>query len=65
MADSWLPKWRGGEGGMDWESGMSRCKLSHIQWIHDKVLLYRKPGVLQFLGSQSVRHDLATEQQQQ
>ena len=24
-----------------------------------------KPGVLQFMGSQRVRHDLATEQQQQ
>ena len=35
------------------------------QWIHNKVLLYRKKGVLQLLGLQRVRHDLATEQQQQ
>ena len=28
----------GGEGGMDWEFGVSRCKLLYIGWIN-KVLL--------------------------
>ena len=25
---------------MDWESGISRCKLLYIGWINNKVLLY-------------------------
>ena len=29
-----------GEGGMDWEFGISRCKLLYIGWINKKVLLY-------------------------
>ena len=28
------------EGGKDWEFGISRCKLSYIRWINNKVLLY-------------------------
>ena len=27
-------------GGMDWEFGVSRCKLLYIEWINNKVLLY-------------------------
>ena len=27
-------------GGMEWESGVIRCKLSYIEWINKKVLLY-------------------------
>ena len=32
----------GGRGGMDWEFGISRCKLLHIliEWINNKVLLH-------------------------
>ena len=26
--------------GMDWEFGISRCKLLYIEWINNKVLLY-------------------------
>ena len=29
----WLPIGRGPEGGMDWEFGISRCKLLYIRWI--------------------------------
>ena len=25
---------------MDWEFGISRCKLLYIEWINNKVLLY-------------------------
>ena len=25
---------------MDWEFGVCRCKLSYIEWINSKVLLY-------------------------
>ena len=31
---------KGEGGGMDWEFGISRCKLLHIEWINNKVLLY-------------------------
>ena len=30
----------GGGGGMDWEFEVSRCKLSHLEWINNKVLLH-------------------------
>ena len=30
-----------GEGrGIDWEFGVSRCKLFHLEWISNEVLLY-------------------------
>ena len=28
--------WRG----MDWESGINRCKLFHLEWVSNKILLY-------------------------
>ena len=33
---------QGGEGGsgMDWEFGVSRCKLLHLEWISNEILLY-------------------------
>ena len=30
----------GGGGGRDWEVGVSRCKLLHLEWISNEVLLY-------------------------
>ena len=30
---------KGDEGGMNWESGVSRCKLLYIVWTNNKVLL--------------------------
>ena len=38
--DLWLPKGRGGEGKVDWESGVNRCKLVYLGWINNKVQLY-------------------------
>ena len=29
-----------GESGMDWESGASSCKLLHLEWIGNEILLY-------------------------
>jgi len=26
---------------MDWEFGISRCKLLHLEWISNEILLYR------------------------
>ena len=30
----------GGGSGVDWEFGVSRCKLLHLEWISKEVLLY-------------------------
>ena len=32
---------------MDWEFGVSRCKLLHLEWI-DKVLMYSTGNYIQF-----------------
>ena len=38
----------GGGGGMDWEFGISRCKLLYIEWINNKVLLYSTGNYIQY-----------------
>ena len=38
--DLWLPRESWGGRGMDWEFGVGRRKLLHLEWIHNKVLLY-------------------------
>ena len=30
----------GGGSGMDWESGVNRCKLLPLEWISNEILLY-------------------------
>jgi len=30
----------GGGSGMDWEFGVSRCKLLHLVWVSNEILLY-------------------------
>ena len=42
-----MPRRRGGGGGMDWEFGISRCKLVYIEWIN-KVLLYSTGNYIQY-----------------
>ena len=37
-------------GGMDWEFGISRCKLLHRGWINNKVLLYSTGNYMQSPG---------------
>ena len=41
---------KGEEGGgrMAWEFGISRCKLLHIRWINNKVLLYSTGNYIQY-----------------
>ena len=42
---------QGGDGGgMEWEFGLSRCKLLHIEWINDNVLLYSTGNYTQYPG---------------
>ena len=40
---------RGGGGGrgMDWEFGVGRCKLIHLEWINNKVLMYSTGNYIQ------------------
>ena len=32
---------------MDWDFGISRCKLLYIEWINNKVLLYSTGNYIQ------------------
>ena len=44
-----LPKVGGGRE-VNWESGVGRCKLLHLEWINNKVLLYSTKNYTQFPG---------------
>ena len=37
-----------GDEGMDWESGVSRCKLLYIEQINSEVLLYSTGNYIQY-----------------
>ena len=39
-----------GRSGMDWEFGVSRGKLLHLEWINSKVLLYSTGNYIQSPG---------------
>ena len=41
-----VAKSEGGESGMDLESGVGRCKLLHLEWISNEVLLYSTGNTL-------------------
>ena len=34
-------------GGVDWQFGISRCKLLNVEWINKKVLLYSTGNYIQ------------------
>ena len=40
---------QGGGSGMDWEFVVSRCKLSHLLWISNEILLYSTGNYIQSL----------------
>ena len=40
---------QGGGSGTDWEFGVSTCKLLHVAWISNEVLLYSKGNDIQSL----------------
>ena len=44
----------GGRSGMDRELGVSRCKLLHLEWISNEVLLHSTENYIQSLG---IEHD--------
>ena len=39
-----------GEGnrGMDWDFGVGRCKLLHLEWINNKVLLHSTGSYIRY-----------------
>ena len=43
-----VAKGEGVGGRMDWEFGISRCKLLYIGWINSKVLLYSTGNYIQY-----------------
>ena len=43
-----VAKAEGGGGGMDWEFGISGCKLLYVEWINNKVLLYSTGNYTQY-----------------
>ena len=47
---------KGNEGGrgMDEEFGVNRCKLLHLEWLSNEVLLYSTGNYIQYLG---IEHD--------
>ena len=40
---------QGAGSGMDWEFSINRCKLLHLEWIDNKVLLYSIGNYIQSL----------------
>ena len=39
----------GGGRGMDWEFGVDRCKLLHLEWTGNEILLYSTGNYIQSL----------------
>ena len=35
--------------GMNWDFGISKCKLLYIEWINNKVLVYSTGNYIQYL----------------
>ena len=42
-------QWGDGGSGMDWEFGVSGCKLLHLEWISNEALLYSTGNDIQSL----------------
>ena len=49
-----VAKWEEGGRGRDWEFGVGRCKLLHLEWISNEFLLYSTGDSIQSLG---IDHD--------
>ena len=37
-----------GDRGMDWDFGVGRCKLLHLEWINNKVLLHSTGNYIRY-----------------
>ena len=47
-----VAKGEGEERRMDWEFGVIRCKVLHLEWISNGVLLYSTGNYIQSLGTE-------------
>ena len=45
-----LVKGEKGANGIDWESGINRCKLLYIEWTNNMVLLYSTGNNIKYPG---------------
>ena len=45
-----VAKGEGRESRMDWELGVGKCKLLHLEWISNEVLLYSMGNYIPSLG---------------
>ena len=45
-----IPKGDGVRTGIDWEFEVSRCKLLHLEWVGNEVLLYSTGNCVQSIG---------------
>ena len=43
-----VAKGKGDGGGMEWEFGVSRCKLLHTEWMNNKVLELSTGNYIQY-----------------
>ena len=43
-----VAKGEGFGGGMEWEAGVSRCKLLYMEWINNKLLLSSTGNYIQY-----------------
>jgi len=43
-----------GGSGLDWQFGVSRCKLLHLEWISNKGLLYSTGNYIQSPGIEHI-----------
>ena len=41
---------QGGGSGIDWELGVSRCKLLHLEWVSNEALLHSTRDCIHLLG---------------
>ena len=46
--DWWLPREEGDGRKLDLEFGISRCKLVHVEWINNRVLLCSTGTYIQY-----------------
>ena len=44
-----VAKGEGAGGGVEWEVGVSRCKILYMEWVNNKVLLYSTENYNQYL----------------
>ena len=51
----------GGGTGTDWEFGVSGCKLLHLEWIDNKVLLYSTGNYIQSPGKDDDENNIKKE----